>query len=290
MTVSRLPVPVVSTEWLAAHLGEPNLVVVDASWYLAAMQRDPAAEHAAAHIPGAVFWDLDALSDQRTTLPHMLSEPATMARDIGGLGIGDRDRVVVYDGSGLNLSAPRVWWTLRIAGHDEVAVLDGGLRRWSEEGRPLEAGPTRWPAAVFTVRLRPALIRSLEALQAALSEGPLQILDARSRGRFEGTEPEPRPGLRGGHLPGARNLPFTELVGPDGRLLPIEQLRRRYRGSGLDLSRPVVVTCGSGVTACALALGLDLLGHRAYAVYDGSWSEWGREDGPPIETGPARAP
>ena len=282
-----MTVPLVSTEWLAAHLGEPGLVVVDASWYLAAMQRDPHAEYAAAHLPGAVFWDLDALSDPATTLPHMLPDPATLARNIGDLGIGDRDRVVVYDGSGVNLSAPRIWWTLRIAGHDAVAVLDGGFRRWRDQGRPLESGWARRPAARFTVRFRPELVRSLAQVRSMGGEAPLQMLDARSRGRFEGTEPEPRPGLRGGHIPGARNLPFTELVAPDGRFLSADELGRRYRESGTNLSRPVVVSCGSGVTACALALGLHLLGHRDYAVYDGSWSEWGTEAGPPIETGPA---
>ncbi len=282
-----LPGALVSTTWLADHLGEPDLVVVDASWYLAAMQRDPRAEYLAAHIPGAVFYDLDAESDRGTSLPHMLPDPATLARGLGGLGIGDTDRVVVYDGSGINLSAPRLWWTLKAAGHDAVAVLDGGFRRWREENRPVEAGPSRGATRQFTARMRPGLIRSLQQVRSALGTPQVQFLDARSRGRFEGTEPEPRPGLRGGHIPGARNLPFTELVGPDGRALPPEVLRARFLGSGVDLSRPVVVSCGSGVTACALALGLDLLGVKEYAVYDGSWSEWGREDGPPIETGPS---
>jgi thiosulfate/3-mercaptopyruvate sulfurtransferase len=281
-----LPTPIVSTEWLAAHLGEPGLVVLDASWYLAAMQRDAQAEYTAGHIPGALFWDIDRLSDGQSSLPHMLPDPASLARDIGALGIADGDRVVVYDGSGINLSAPRVWWTFRIAGHDEVAVLDGGLTRWKAEGRALEAGTVSRPTARFTVRLRPALRKSQEEMTAALVTGAWQVLDARSSGRFAGTEPEPRPGLRGGHLPGSRSLPFTELVGPLGTLLPAAELRARYERAGIDLARPIVATCGSGVTACALVLGLHRLGIHDTAVYDGSWSEWGREAGPPIEQGP----
>ena len=287
--MSQLPTPIVSTGWLARELEEPraNLVVVDASWYLAAMRRDPKAEYLAGHIPGAIFWDLDALSEQRSPLPHMLPEPDTLARQIGALGIGNVHRVVVYDASGVNLSAPRVWWTLKVAGHDAVSVLDGGFGRWRAEGRPIEQG-WRWRApAHFTVRFRPELVTSLSELSAALGTQRWQLLDARSHGRFEGTEPEPRPGLRGGHLPGARNLPFTELVDAEGLLLPAEELRRRYHAAGAELDRPIVTSCGSGVTACALALGLELLGVRQYSVYDGSWSEWGRPEGPPIEAGPS---
>lgn len=288
MGLERVPAPLVSTAWLAAHLGEPSLAVVDASWYLAAMQRDGHAEYRAGHLPGAVFWDLDALSDRSSDLPHMLPDPDTLARDIGGLGIGNGDRVVVYDGSGVNLSAARVWWTLRVAGHTDVAVLDGGLPRWRAEGRPLEAGEAIRPAEPYVVRFRPELVRSLEQLREGLAGGGAQLLDARSRGRFAGTEPEPRPGLRGGHIPGSRNLPFLELVGPDGLLRSPEELRRLYRDAGIDFSRPVVTSCGSGATACALTLGLASLGIES-AVYDGSWSEWGRENGPPIEQGPAAA-
>jgi len=282
----RLPTPIVGTEWLAAHLGEPGLVVIDASWYLAAMQRDPRAEYLAGHIPGALFWDLDALSDQQSSLPHMLPDPQTLAREIGALGIGNSDRIVVYDGSGINLSAPRVWWTFRMAGHDEVAVLDGGITRWKSQGRPLETGSATRGPAQFAVRLRPALRKSLEDVRSAVAGGSSQVLDARSKGRFAGTEPEPRPGLRGGHLPGSRSLPFQELVGADGVLLPPDELRERYLRAGIDLDRPIVATCGSGVTACALVLGLHRLGIADAAVYDGSWSEWGRPSGPPIEQGP----
>jgi thiosulfate/3-mercaptopyruvate sulfurtransferase len=174
-----------------------------------------------------------------------------------------------------------------VMGHDAVAVLDGGVGRWRAEGRPLETTVTARAPARLTARFRPALVRSLEATRASLASGSAQLLDARSRGRFEGSEPEPRPGLRGGHVPGARSLPYNELVEPDGRLLSPEKLRRRYLEAGIDLSRPIVLSCGSGVSACALALGLELVGHRDYAVYDGSWSEWGREGGPPVEMGPA---
>lgn len=286
MTAARLPAPLVSTGWLAGQLGATDLVVVDASWYLAAMQRAPRAEYLAGHLPGAVFWDLDRLSDTRSPLPHMFPEPATLAREIGELGIGEGDRVVVYDGSGVNLSAPRIWWMLKAMGHESVAVLDGGLALWRAEGRPLERGTAPRRPAQFTARLELGLLRSLDQLRAGLDAGAVQLLDARSAGRFAGTEPEPRPGLRGGHIPGARNLPYTELVDSAGRMLPPDQLARRYRAAGVDLSRPIVTSCGSGVTACALALGLDLLGVREYAVYDGSWSEWGQAQGPPVETGP----
>lgn len=288
MKSARLPIPIVSTEWLAAHLGESGLVVVDASWYLAAMNRDAKAEYSAGHIPGALFWDLDALSDLNSSLPHMLPGPAVLARELGALGIGNADRVVVYDGSGVNLSAPRVWWTLRVAGHDAVSVLDGGLGRWRAEARPLEAGSGQRPPARFVVRFRPDLVKGLEAMRAGIELRAWQVIDARSRGRFEGSEPEPRLGLRSGHLPGARSLPFTELVDAQGRLLPPDELRHRYQEAGVDLSRSTVASCGSGVTACALALGLDLLGVHDCAVYDGSWAEWGSAEGPRIERGPPR--
>ena len=285
---ASLPTPLVSTDWLATHLGESRLVVIDASWYLAAMNRDAKAEYEAGHLPGAVYWDLDLLSDQSSPLPHMLPDAATLAREIGALGIAPDDRVVIYDASGVNLSAPRVWWTFKVAGHDAVAVLDGGLAQWKAENRPLEKGRVRREAAPFAVRWRPELLKSLADMRDLVEAGDWQILDARTRGRFEGSEPEPRPGLRGGHLPGARNLPFPELLDASGLLLPPADLRRRYEAAGVDLTRPIVTSCGSGVTACALALGLELLEVARYAVYDGSWSEWGAPEGPAIEQGPAR--
>lgn len=285
MTPDVFPTPLVTTEWLARHLGEPGLVIVDASWYLAAMNRNGRAEYGAGHIPGAVYWDLDELSDRRAALPHMLPEPGELGRAIGMLGIGNDSRVVVYDGSGANLSAPRVWWMLRVAGHDATAVLDGGLKKWKAEERPLVAGHARWAPRDFEVRWRPEMVRSMEETRAASATKSHGLLDARSRGRFAATEPEPRAGLRGGHIPGARNLPFAELVQGDGTLRPASELKARFSEAGVDLTRPIVVSCGSGVTACALGLGLEVLGKGGWAVYDGSWSEWGRPEGPPLETG-----
>lgn len=282
MPRAALPRPLVSTAWLHDHLGDADLVVLDASWYLPSAGRAPRAEFEREHIPGALFWDLDLNSAQNTTLPHMLPSPGELERLIGGFGIGTATRVVVYDGSNANLSAPRVWWTLRVAGHEDVAVLDGGMAVWRAEGRPLESGPTTPVPSHFTARFRPELVASREAVQARLADPETQLVDARSAGRFHGTEPEPRPGLRGGHIPGARNVPFAEVTGADGRLLPADELRRRFLAAGLDLEKDVIASCGSGVSACALGLGLDVLGHRRWAVYDGSWAEWGREDGPPI--------
>jgi thiosulfate/3-mercaptopyruvate sulfurtransferase len=282
MSRAFIPRPLVSTAWLHEHLGEADLMVLDASWYLPSAGRDPRAEFDQGHIPGALFWDLDLTSAHDTTLPHMLPPPAELERIIGGMGIGAASRVVVYDGSRANLSAPRVWWTLRVAGHEDVAVLDGGMAAWRAEGRPIEAGPTTPAPSRFHVRVRPELVASLEAVRAGLADPHTQLVDARSSGRFHGTEPEPRPGLRGGHIPGARNLPFGAMTGPDGRLLPTDELRRRFLDAGIDLERDVIASCGSGVSACALGLGLEVLGHRRWAVYDGSWADWGREGGPPI--------
>jgi len=283
MTSAPLPTPLVSTDWLGANLGAPGLLVVDASWYLPAMNRSARGEYEVGHIHGAVYADLDALSDPTTSLPHMFPTAEALAREIGGLGIGNDSRVVVYDGSGANLSAARFWWTLRVLGHDAVAVLDGGLQRWRAESRPLRAGGAPPTPRGFIVRFRPELIRSEGEVGRAIATGSAQLVDARSSGRFWGTEPEPRPGLRGGHLPGAKSLPFAELTGPGGILLGHDEMRARFERAGLDLSRPVIASCGSGVSACTLLLGLELIGHSDHAVYDGSWSEWGRSGGPAIE-------
>jgi thiosulfate/3-mercaptopyruvate sulfurtransferase len=274
--------PVVSTGWLAAKLGAPGVRVVDASWYLPGSGRDPAAEYAAGHIPGAVFFDLDANSDPASSLPHMLPNASRFAERMAALGLNDSDQLVVYDGSGTNLSAPRVWWTFRTFGHENVAVLDGGIGKWRREGRLLESGMVSLPRGRFTARLDPSAVRDLAAVRANLETGAEQLVDARSRGRFAGTEPEPRPGLRAGHVPGSLNLPFTELVQSDGTILPPEELRRRLEQSGVDLSRPVVATCGSGTSACALVLGLALLGQTRAAVYDGAWAEWGGRSDTPV--------
>jgi thiosulfate/3-mercaptopyruvate sulfurtransferase len=282
---SRLPA-VVATEWLAAELGTPGVRVVDGSWYLPGSGRDPATEYAAGHIPGAVFFDIDASSDPSTPLPHMLPTAERFAARMAGLGLSDSDHIVVYDGSGLNLSAPRVWWMLRTFGHDRVSVLDGGTGKWRREHRPLEQGIVTLPPGRFTARLDRAAVRDLASVRANIHQDVEQLVDARSAGRFAGLEPEPRPGLRGGHVPGSLNLPFTGLVRPDGTMLPAQELRRRLVAAGIDFSRPVVATCGSGTSACALVLSLHLIGHTQTAVYDGAWAEWGGRADTPIESQP----
>ena len=282
---AQLPA-VVATEWLAAKLGTPRLRVVDGSWYLPGSGRDAATEYTAGHIPGAVFFDIDASSDPSTPLPHMLPTAERFAERMAALGLSDSDHIVVYDGSGVNLSAPRVWWTFRAFGHDGVSVLDGGISKWRREHRPIEQGIVTLPPGRFTARLDRAAVRDLASVRANIHQGAEQLVDARSAGRFAGLEPEPRPGLRGGHVPGSVNLPFTDLVRPDGTIWPPEELRRRLVEAGIDLARPVVATCGSGTSACALVLGLHLIGHTQTSVYDGAWAEWGGRADSPIESRP----
>ena len=274
--------PLVTTEWLAKQLDAPDLRVLDGSWHMPQLKRDPRAEFAQAHIPGAAFFDIDAVADHGTNLPHMLPDAATFASAVGALGVGSGDRVVVYDGRGV-VSAARVWWTFRVFGHDAVAVLDGGLRKWCAEGRPVESGAASPTPRAFTATVRPELVRDLAAMRANVVGRTAQVLDARSAGRFAGTEPEPRAGLRGGHIPGSLNLPYDTLYREDGTLKAPDELRGAFQRAGLDLARPVVTTCGSGVTASVLALALYLIGRREVAVYDGSWSEWGGRPDTPIE-------
>lgn len=280
---------IVSTSWLAEHLDDPDVRIVDATYHLPGTNRDAAAEFAEAHIPGAVFFDVDGIAAPESKapggLPHMLPPPELFAERMAALGIGNDSFVVCYDVHGL-MSAARAWWMLRAFGHDGVAVLDGGLPAWKAEGRPLQSGAPTPALARFTAHFRPALLRSKAEVMAGTVG---TVIDARARERFEGTAPEPRPGLRGGHIPGALNLPFGELLDPaTKRLLSPEKIAARFAAAGLPESGPVTASCGSGITACVLALGLHRIGREDAAVYDGSWAEWGMPGGTPVETGPAR--
>jgi len=261
--------------------------VVDGSYYLPGEGLDPREEFEAQHIPGAVFFDIDAIKDPDNPLPHMLPPPHIFSAKVRKLGLGDGLRLVVYDQRGI-FSAPRVWWTFRTFGHEDVAVLDGGLPKWLNEGRPVEAGAAKAEERHFTPRQNSLLVRDRAQLMANLASRAEQVLDARSAARFQGSAPEPRQGLRAGHIPGSRNLPFTDIIERASQtLLDDDALRARFDAAGIDLDRPVVTTCGSGVTASVLALGLHRLGHREVSVYDGSWSEWGLEGETPVETGQA---
>lgn len=259
---------------------------MDGSWYLPGSGRDAAQEYAAGHIPGAVFFDLDASSDPSTSLPHMLPQEQHFAARMEALGLNDTDDLIVYDGSGANLSAARVWWTFRVFGHSRVAVLDGGLGKWRAEGRPLEQRSLQLPPGRFSARLDRSDVRDLAAMRENLVSRREQVVDLRPTGRFTGKEPEPRPGLRSGHLPGSKNLPYTSLVAADGTILPDPALRARLARAGIDLSQPIIATCGSGTSACGLLLALELLGHRNAGLYDGAWTEWAGSGDTPVEVGP----
>lgn len=275
----------VSTDWLGEHLGAPDLVVLDASWHLPPTGRDAYREYLEGHIPGALFFDIDEIADTDSALPHMLPPAEKFSSRVRKMGIGDGKRVIAYDSLGL-FSAARVWWMFRVMGHDDVAVLDGGLAKWIAEGRPLEEGvPSPRSERHFTARTKTMMVRDKDDLAAASQRGNAQIVDARSAGRFAGREPEPRKGLRSGHIPGSLNLHYASLLNGDGTLKDDAELRRAFEAAGVDLARPVVTTCGSGVTAAILSLGLELLGHGKVSLYDGSWSEWGSDENLPVETG-----
>jgi thiosulfate/3-mercaptopyruvate sulfurtransferase len=280
------PESLVSTEWLAAHIDAPNLRVFDASFTLPNVKPTAQEEYARRHIPGAVFFDIDAISDHGNPLPHMLPSPDDFARMAGALGIGNDRQVILYDMSGFG-SAPRAWWMLRTFGHDNVAILDGGLPKWLAEGRAVTTYVPRPKPVAFTPRFDGSRVRSKAQILANLDEKREQVLDARSAGRFAGTTPEPRPGLRGGHIPGSISLPYDTLGdAKTRRYLPAEQIEERFRTAGVERGKPIVTSCGSGVTACALTFALHLVGWGKAAVYDGSWSEWGLENsGTPVATG-----
>lgn len=275
--------PLVSTEWLAAHLKAPDVRIVDASWHMPATGRNARSEHAQSHIPGAVFFDIDEIADTNSPYPHTLASPEKFASRMKKLGIGDGHRVVVYDSTGI-FSAARVWWNFRVMGHEDVFVLDGGLPRWIAEGRPLEDMPPVPRERHFTPRPNHALLRNTADMQANLVSHREQVIDARSPGRFSGQEPEPRPGVRGGHIPGAVNIHYARLLNADGTMRPRAELEAIFAAAGIDTSRRVAATCGSGVTAGIIALALRVIGAPDAAVYDGSWSEWGSRHDLPLAT------
>ncbi|CAN5623512.1 3-mercaptopyruvate sulfurtransferase [soil metagenome] len=278
------PKLLVSTDWLAERLSAPDLRILDASWHLPGSGRDARGEFEQAHVPGARFFDIDEISDSQSALPHMAPPVEKFVARMRAIGIGDGHRVIVYDTHGL-FSAARVWWLFRLFGKHDVAVLDGGLPKWQAEGRPTEDGPPLLRERHFTARRNAALVRDVTQVASSAKLGDAQIVDARSAPRFRGEAPEPRPGLRAGHIPGARNVPYASLLNPDGTMKDEAALRAAFEAAGVDPARPVITTCGSGVTAAVLNLALERLGSRRHSLYDGSWAEWGAFSDLKVETG-----
>ena len=277
--------PLVSTEWLAAHLHDPCVKVLDATFKLPGVLPLPKDDFLGSHIPGAAFFDVDAIADHGSKLPHMFPDEAGFAKGIAALGVSNADTVVIYDAGGWG-AAPRAWWMFLAFGHANVKVLDGGLQKWRAEGRATQSGEATPQPATFDAKFDPSFVRSKNAMIENLGSKTAQVIDARPRPRFEGSVPEPRPGLRSGHIPGSRNVPYGELFdATTGAMKPLGDLRRAFHSAAVDLNRPIVTSCGSGVSAGVLTLALYRLGVRGSALYDGSWAEWGAADGPPVETG-----
>ena len=279
------PRTLVSTGWLAKHLHDPDLRILDASWYLPDAGRDARAEYAAGHVPGARFFDIDEISDQRSALPHMAPTPEKFISRMRAMGVGDGHQVVIYDGSGL-FSAARVWWLFRLMGKTDVAVLDGGFAKWQAEGREIDDMPPVLRDRHMTVSRQNHLVKDVTQVAHAAKLREALIVDARGPARFAGTAPEPRPGLRAGHIPGARNVHYATLLNGDGTMKPVPALREVFEAAGVDLAKPVITSCGSGITAAILSLALERMGHRDHSLYDGSWAEWGMYDDLGVETGP----
>ena len=278
------PKTLVSTQWLDAHLKDPDLRVLDASWYLPGSKRDPFAEYQAAHIPGARFFDLDDVSDHRSDLPHMVPPVEKFMSRMRAIGVGDGHQIVVYDGSGL-FSAPRVWWLFKLMGQMDIAVLDGGFPKWQAEGHPVEDLPPILRDRHMMVRRQNQMVKDVTQVSAASKLGESEIVDARSPGRFYGKDPEPRPGLRAGHIPGSKNVFYKDLLKADDTMKSPDEMRQVFLEAGVDLDKPVITSCGSGVTAAILSLGLTRMGKTDHSLYDGSWTEWGMFPTLPIATG-----
>lgn len=278
------PKTLVSTDWLAAHLRDPDLRILDASWYLPGSDRDGLTEYNKAHIPGARFFDIDEISDQRSDMPHMAPPPEKFISRLRKMGVGDGHQVVVYDGAGI-FSAPRVWWLFKLMGKNDVAVLDGGLPKWQREGRPVEDLPPIVRDRHMTVQRQAHRVKDVTQVARASKLGDHAIIDARAPERFRGEAPEPRPGLRAGHIPGAKSLPFPRLLNDDGTMKPVEELNKVFAEAGIDLAKPAITSCGSGVTAAIISLALERIGKNDHSLYDGSWAEWGMFPDLGIETG-----